>query len=97
MVLTREDLLPDVSDLSGSHLLVLHLDHGEAADGVQEAAVAQEVDGAPLLRKLSEGLPPENAQQQHCGRSTCCEATSPPHTLGSPIVTVASSTKLATL
>lgn len=71
----REDLLPDVGDLSGSHLLVLHLDHGEAADGVQEAAVAQEVDGASLLRKLREGLPPENVQQQRHGRSTCCGVT----------------------
>lgn len=56
-----EDLLPDVSDLSRSHLLVLHLDHGEAADSVQEVAVAQEVDGASLLWKLCEGLPPERA------------------------------------
>lgn len=67
--MTQEDLLPDVSDLSGGHLLVLHLDHGEAADTVQGAAVAQEVHGAPLLRELCEGLPPENAQQQHRGRS----------------------------
>lgn len=62
----REDLLPDVSDLCGGHLLVLHLHHGEAAHGVQGAATAQEVDGAPLLGKLCEGLPPENTP--HCGR-----------------------------
>lgn len=55
----REDLLPDVGDLCGCHLFVFHLNHGEAAHGVQRAAVAQEVDGAPLLGKVCEGLPPE--------------------------------------
>lgn len=56
---TWEDLLPDVSDLCGSHLLVLHLNHSEAAHGVQGASVAHQVDRAPLLGKLCEGLPPE--------------------------------------
>lgn len=67
--LLRVNLLPDVSDFSRSHLLVLHLDHGEAADGVQDVAVAQEVDGASFLWKLCEGLPPESAQKQYHGRT----------------------------
>lgn len=57
--ITCADLLPDVSDLCGSHLLVLHLNHSEAAHSVQGAAIAQQVDGAPLLGKVCEGLPPE--------------------------------------
>ncbi len=57
-------LLPHVGDLCGSHLLVLHLNHGEAAHSVQGAVVAQQVDGAPLLWKLSERLPPEEKQHE---------------------------------
>ena len=63
------DLLPDVSDLCGSHLLALRLDHGEAAHGVQGAAVAQQVDGASLLGEVCEGLPPE--EKQHKEKVRC--------------------------
>lgn len=53
-----EDLLPNISDLCWSHLLVLHLNHCKATHGIQEAPGAHQVDGAPLLGELCEGLPP---------------------------------------
>lgn len=62
-----EDLLPDIGDLCGSHLLVLHLNHGEAAHGVQQAAGAHQVDGAPLLGELREGFPPAETRQTSVG------------------------------
>lgn len=67
-----EDLLPDVGDLGGGHLVALRLDHGEAAHRVQRAAVAQQVDGAPLLGKLGEGLPPEGKITLVCIFCTSC-------------------------
>lgn len=63
-----EDLLPDISDLCGSHLLILHLHHSKATHSIQEASCAHQVDGAPLLGELSEGFPP--AESQHTKRSS---------------------------